>query len=210
MLVGVGVVKNANKETVKIFVLYGGHMNLIKKVIGFTAASACALVLSACGSSGILAPKAPDLNKQFDMTADVVCGDSSFSLTMSRTSVGRWRVVLNEPYEVQGVTFGYAKDGVTAALDGVGVDEITSDFGASPIAVMINAFESVIGDNNAAVTYLDGGYRVSSGDCVLSFENGSSNPVGFEIPKEKISGKVSEFTVTGELFKDGADVVVIW
>lgn len=206
---GVDVVKNTNKETVKIFVLYGGHMNYIKKAIGCTAALACALALTACGSGGILAPKAPDLNKRFDMTADVVCGDSSFSLTMSRNSVGRWQVVLNEPYEVQGVTFSCSKDGAAAALDEVSIDGLTSDFGFSPIAVMVDALESAVGDSDAAVTYLDGGYRVSSGDCVLSFEQGSSAPVGFEIPKEKISGKISEFTVTGELF-NGADVVVVW
>lgn len=188
-------------------------MKLLKKVIGRIAAVCCTIglfTLTACENGGILAPKAPDLNKQFDMTAAVVWADSSFVVTASRTSVGRWKVAFDEPYEVQGIVFNYSKDGFTAALDGVGEEGPISDFGSSPIAVMIDALENAVQDSNAAVTYLDGGYRISSGDCVLSFEQGSAAPVGFEIPKEKISGKITDFTVTGDIFKDGADVVIIW
>lgn len=185
-------------------------MSLFKKTVKCAAVSGLALILSACGSGGILAPKAPDLNKQFEMTADVVWKDGSFSVTMTRISAGRWQAVMNEPYEVQGVTFAYSKDGAAAELDGIGADSLTSDFCFSPVAVIIDAVEGVIRDTGAAVNYLDGGYRVSSGDCIIAFEQGSSAPVGFEIPKEKISGKISSFTVTGELFKDGADVVVVW
>ena len=188
-------------------------MKIFKKVIEFAAAAGCTiglLMLTSCESGGILAPKAPDLNKQFELTAEVAWGDSSFAVTASRVSVGRWNVVMNEPYEIQGVSFGYSKDGFSALMDGVGEEELTSDFSGSPIAVMIDALENVAQDTNAAVVYLDGEYRVSSGDCVLSFEQGSAAPVGFEIPKEKISGKITDFKVTGDIFKDGADVVIVW
>lgn len=188
-------------------------MNLFKKAIKCIAAVGCViglLTLTGCENGGILAPKAPDLNKKFDMTAAVVWEDSNFVVTASRTSVGRWKVTLNEPYEVQGVTFSCSKDGFTAALDGVGEEGLISDFGSSPIAVMIGALEDAVQDSNAAVTYLDGEYRISSGDCVLSFEQGSAAPVGFEIPKEKISGKITDFAVTGDIFQDGADVVIVW
>lgn len=187
-------------------------MKIFKKVIGCIVAVGCTiglLALTACENGGILAPKAPDLNKQFEMTAEVVWGDSSFTVMASRVFLGKWRVVLNEPYEVQGVTFDYSKDGFTAALEGVGDEVLTSDFSSSPIAAMIDALENAVQDSNAAVTYLDGGYRVSSGDCVLSFEQGSSAPVGFEIPKEKISVRITDFTIKGDIFKDGADVVII-
>lgn len=188
-------------------------MNVFRKAIKLIAALGCTvglLTLTACDNGGILAPKAPDLNKQFDMTAEVTWGDGSFAFTASRVSVGRWKVVMNEPYEVQGVTFGYSKDGFTAALEEVGEQGLTSDFGSSPIAVMIGALENAVQDSNAAVTYFDGGYKVSSGDGVLSFEQGNSAPVSFEIPKEKISGRITDFTVTGEIFKDGADVAIVW
>lgn len=188
-------------------------MKILKNAVKCVAAVGCAvglLSLTSCENGGILAPKAPDLNKQFDMTAEAAWGDSSFAFTASRISVGRWKVVMNEPYEVQGVTFGCSKDGFTASVDGMSEETLTSDFVRSPIAVMIGALEDAVQDSNAAVSYQDGGYRVSSGEGVLSFEQGSSAPVGFEIPKEKISCKITDFTVTGEIFKDGADVVIVW
>lgn len=188
-------------------------MKILKRAIGLIAAAGCTfglLTLTSCENGGILAPKAPDLNKQFDMTAEVTCGDSSFAFTASRISVGRWKVVMNEPYEVQGVTFSYSKDGFTAALEEVGEQELTSDFGSSPIAAIVSALENAVQDPNGAVAYDDKGYKVSSGESVLSFEQGSSAPTGFEIPKEKISGRITDFAVTGEIFKDGADVAIVW
>lgn len=188
-------------------------MKFLKKITQCAAAMGCLiglLTLTACKNGGILAPKTPDLNKQFDLTAEVVWDDGEFSLTASRISVGRWKVVLNEPYEVQGVEFGYSKDGFTAAFGGIGEESLISDFAGSPIAVMIDALENAVQDSNAAVAYLDGEYRISSGECVLSFPQGSASPMGFEIPKEKISGKITDFKVIGDIFKDGADVVIVW
>lgn len=185
-------------------------MEFLQKAVRCAAVTACILTFSACGSNGgILAPKAPDLNKQFEMSADVVCGEDNYSVTLARTSVGRWSMVINEPYELQGIELVFSAEKTSAKLDGAEIERLSQDFSKSSISAMITALENAVLDRNGTMGYLDGGYNVTSGDCILSFEQGSASPSSFDIPKEKISGKVNKFTVTGEIFKNGAEAVVI-
>ncbi len=184
-------------------------MNFFQKIIRCTVVSVCALALAACGSNGILAPKAPNLNKQLEMTADVSCGDDNFSISLSRNAIGKWQAVLLEPYEVQGIGFNYSRGEVSASLEGISAEKLTSDFDSSPLGIIISSLENALQDNNGTVTYADGGYTVRSGDCILAFEQGSAAPISIEISKARISAKVRDFTVKGDILKDDPDVMLV-
>lgn len=185
-------------------------MKAIQKVIKSAVVSFCALVLVACGSNGgILAPKAPNLNKTFTMTAKITQGEESCTADLSRTEVGKWKITFSEPYQLQGVNFIYSKDGVSASYDGLSVESLTEDFSSSPTAATIKALENLVQDGNAAVKYNENGFTVQSGDCIMSFPKGESKPDKFEISNEKIFGEITDFQFNDDLFKEGQDVIIV-
>lgn len=166
----------------------------------------CAATLASCsGQSGFLAPSAPNLNKQFTLTAHVTSGDSSFTADFSRTSVGKWQVTVTEPYGVQGVSFAYSGGSAAASFGEFSADALTADFAASPPALMISALEDTVQDTAAAVTYQSDTYTVQSGSCLLNFRQGSAAPIAMELPNLK--AEITDFKITGELFSGEADVI---
>ena len=185
-------------------------MKSVQKAIQSAIISFCALVLAACGSNGgILAPKPPDLNKLFTLTANITQGEQSYAVQLDRTAIGRWKVTFSEPYQLQGVSFVYSKEGVSASYDGISVDSLTDDFSSSLAAAMIRELETAVQDRNGAVRYNENGFTVQSGGCVLSFSKNGDKPEKFEIAKEKIFGEITDFRFNEDLFSGGADVVIV-
>ncbi len=185
-------------------------MKSFQKAIQSAIISFCALVLAACGSNGgILAPKPPDLNKLFTLTASITQGEQSYNLQLDRTDVGKWKVTFSEPYQLQGVSFSYSKEGVSAYYDGLSADSLTDDFSSSFIAVMVRSLESAVQDGNGTMRYNENGFTVQSGECVLSFPKNGDKPNKFEIAKEKIHGEITDFRFNGDPVSGGADVVLV-
>lgn len=185
-------------------------MNNFKKIISVVLAallSVFSLLLSGCEGS-LISSKAPDMNKQFEMIAKITCESGNFTVRFSRSGIGKWRAYVLEPYEVEGVSFVY--DSVNSASMGeLQAEALTADFLFSPPAIFIRSAEKVILDANAAVRYNDSGFTVTSGDVILSFAQNGSAPDKIEIANEKITAEISEFQITGEIFGDNEDVVLI-
>ena len=182
-------------------------MKLFNVILKCSAAMLCAVSLASCSGQGFLAPHAPDLNKQFTLTAHVTGGDSSFTADFSRTSAGQWQVTVTEPYGVQGVTFVYSGGSVSAAFGELTADALTADFAASPPALLISAFENTVQDSEANVSYQADTYTVQSGSCTLTFAQGSAAPTAMELPNLK--AEITDFKITGDIFPGGADVMVV-
>ena len=182
----------------------------IKKLLLTAAALISALSLTACEAQNILAPKPPNLNKLFNFTASITCTTGNFSALFSRTAIGNWEITLTEPYELQGVSFSCSKNGVTASLEELSAAPSMSDFSDSPITYIANSLESAVQNSSASVIYGDSTYAVNAGDTVLYFEQGSAVPKAFEITDKQIKAEISEFNITEEIFKDGADVVLLF
>ena len=182
-------------------------MKILKVVLKCGAALLCAVSLASCSGQSFLAPSAPNLNKQFQMTARVTSGDSTFTADFSRTSVGRWQVTVTEPYEVQGVTFTCSGGNASASFGEFSADTLTADFAASPPALMISAMENTVQDGAANVAYQSDTFTVQSGNCLLTFQHGSAAPIAMELPNLK--AEITDFRITGDIFPDGADVIVV-
>lgn len=181
----------------------------IKKLLITAAAIIGILSLTACEGQTLLAPKPPNLNKLFSFTASISCQKGDFSAMFSRTAIGNWEITLTEPYELQGVSFSYSKNGVTATLDELSASPSMSDFSDSPVTYIADALETAVQNSAASVVYGDASFAVNSGDTVMYFEQGSSVPNAFEIADKSIKGEIGEFNITEEIFKDGADVVLM-
>ncbi|MBD5104869.1 MAG: hypothetical protein HDT47_08425 [Ruminococcaceae bacterium] len=186
-----------------------GHTGILKRIVLSASGLIAALSLTACEGQSILTPKPPELNKLFEFSANITCDTGSFSALFSRTAIGSWEVTVTEPYELQGITFTYTKGNAGASLDGLTADMLTSEFSSSPVACIAEALENAVQDGLASVVYADNSYTVHSGGTVLSFPQGSNVPGGFEITDKQIKGEITEFNVTEEIFKDGADVVLV-
>ena len=182
-------------------------MNFPKVILKCGAATLCAIALASCSGSGLLAPSAPDLNKQFTLTARVTGGDSNFTANFTRSNVGRWQVTVTEPYEVQGVSFAYSGSGVSASFGELSADTLTADFAASPPGLIISALENTVQDSAASVTYQSDTYTVRSGNCTLTFAQGSYAPTAIELPDLK--AEITDFRITGDVTPGGADVVIV-
>ena len=85
-----------------------------------------------------------------------------------------------------------------------------SELSGSPVVHITDALEAAVQDGMASVVYGDNSYAVNSGGTVLYFEQGSGTPKAFEISDKQIKGEISEFNITEEIFKDGADVVLLF
>ena len=181
-------------------------MKILKVFFKCCAALLCTVSLASCSGQSFLAPSAPDLNKRFTLTARVTSGDSSFTADFARTSIGQWQVTLTEPYEVQGVSFAYSGGSVSASFGELSADALTADFAASPPALMITAIENTVQDSAANVTYQADTFTVQSGNCLLTFQQGSAAPIAIELPNLK--AEITDFKIMGEIFPDGADVIV--
>ncbi len=180
------------------------------KTILFTAALTLgALTLTACEGQNILSPKPPDLNKLFTFSASISCETGNFSALFTRTAMGSWDITLTEPYELQGITFSRTGDGVNASLDNLSAKVLSDGYSNSPLTFITDSIESAVRDSSASVVYGDQSYAVNSGDTVMYFQQGSAVPSAFEIPEKQIKGEISEFSVMGEIFRDGADVVLM-
>lgn len=186
-----------------------GHTGILKRIVFSAAALIAALSLTACEGQNLLAPKPPELNKLFKFSANITCDTGGFSALFSRIAIGSWEVTVTEPYELQGITFTYTKGNAGASLDGLTAEALTSEFSSSPVACIAEALENAVQDGMASVVYADNSYTVHSGDTVLSFPQGSNVPGGFEIADKQIKGEITEFNVIEEIFKDGADVVLV-
>lgn len=182
-------------------------MSFLKAFLGCGAASLCVVALASCSGQSLLAPSAPDLNKQFQMTAQVTCGDSVFTADFSRTGVGQWQVTVTEPYEVQGVSFSYSSGAVSASLGEFSAETLTADFAASPPALIISALENTVQDAAVNVAYQADTYTVQSGSCLLTFRQGGAAPTAMELPG--LTAEITDFRVTGSIVSDEADVVVV-
>lgn len=183
-------------------------MKFSKALILAAFSAAAALTFSACGAGGLLSPKAPELNKKFEMTAEVTCGNSSFTANFSRLNVGSWEVTVTDPYEVQGLSFAYSGGTASASFDGIAAEQLTDDFASSPAGKVISAVENAVQDKTASVSFSDDGLIVQSGECIMAFSEGSSVPSALDLPQSRISAKITDFKVTGEIFPDGVDVIV--
>ena len=183
--------------------------NVFKKLILTSAALAAAVFFTACEGQSFLAPKPPDLNKLFNFTASISTEKGDFSALFSRTAIGSWEITVTEPYELQGISFSYAKGTAAASLGELNVEALTSEFSFSPVASIAEALENAVQDGGASVIYGDGVYTLQSGGTVLSFLQGSGVPNGFEISEKRIKGEITEFNVTEDIFKDAADVVLV-
>ena len=181
-------------------------MKFSKALILAAFSATAALTFSACGAGGLLSPKAPELNKKFEMTAEVTCGDSSFTANFSRLNVGSWEVTVTDPYEVQGLSFAYSGGTASASFDGIAAEQLTADFASSPAGKVISAVENAVQDKTASVSFSD--LIVQSGECIMAFSEGSSVPSALDLPQSRISAKITDFKVTGEIFPDGVDVIV--
>lgn len=186
-----------------------GHTGILKRIVLSAAGLIAALSLTACEGQNLLAPKPPELNKLFKFSANITCGTGGFSALFSRTAIGSWEVTVTEPYELQGITFTYTKGNAGASLDGLTAEALTSEFSYSPVACIAEALENAVQDGMASVVYADNSYTVHSGGTVLSFPQGSNVPGGFEIADKQIKGEITEFNIIEEIFKDGADVVLV-
>lgn len=185
------------------------NKSIFKKFLLLITAAGLIFSLTACEGQSILTPKPPDLNKNFEFTADITCGDQEFSAWFGRNGVGKWQAALTQPYEVQGVNFTYNKGTAAASFEGITIDNLNEDFSSSPICAIITELENAVQDINAAVIYKDGGYTVQTGNTVLSFAQGTAQPESFEISSEGIKGTVTDFKITGEIFEGGADIVLV-
>lgn len=181
----------------------------LKKLLLTAAAIIGAISFTACEGQNILAPKPPNLNKLFNFTASVTCEKGDFSALFSRTAIGSWDITVTEPYELQGITFSYTKNGVTANLYDLSAEPTATEFSGSPITYIADALEAAVQDGTASVVYGDGSFAVNAGETVMYFEQGSGVPNAFEIPAKQIKCEISEFNIADEIFKDGADVVLI-
>jgi len=183
--------------------------NLKKLLIIAAAAITGTLSLTACEGQSLLAPNPPNLNKLFNFSASVSCDTGDFSALFTRTAIGNWEITLTEPYEVEGITFSYNKEGVKANLEELSANPSLSDFSGSPLTYIADSLEAAVQDGTASVVYGDSSFVVNSGDTVMYFEQGSGVPNAFEIPEKRIKAEISEFNITEEIFKDGADVVLV-
>lgn len=181
-------------------------MNFPKVILKCCAAALCAFALASCSGNGLLSPSAPNLNKQFTLTARVTSGDSSFTADFTRSGVGRWQVTVTQPYEVQGVSFVYSGGKVSAAFGELTADALTVDFAASPPGLMISAIENTVQSGENSVAYQQDTFTVQSGSCLLTFQQGSSVPIALELPNLK--AEITDFKVTGDIFPEGADVYI--
>lgn len=184
-------------------------MGFFKKIFFVSAAVISALSLSACEGQNLLTPKAPELNKLFNFSANVICDSGNFSAAFKRTAIGEWEVVMTEPYELQGIVFSYSKGAVNASLEDLNAESLTKDFADSPVVSIIEGLESAVQDGGASVIYGSDNYTVNSKGAVMSFPQGSGVPNGFEISEKRIKGEITEFSITDEVFKDGAEVVLV-
>ena len=181
----------------------------IKTILLTAALTLGALTLTACEGQNLLSPKPPDLNKLFTFSASISCETGNFSALFTRTAMGSWDITLTEPYELQGITFSRTKEGVKASLENLSAKSLTSEFSDSPLTFITDSIESAVQNGNASVVYGDQSYAVNSGNTVMYFQQGSAVPEAFEIPEKQIKGEISEFNITGEIFRDGADVVLM-
>lgn len=181
-------------------------MNFCKKCLaGFLAAAIIAIAVTGCtNGGGFLAPKAPDLNKQFTFTA--VC--DSLSANFTREGIGKWTVELTEPYQVQGVVFTLSGGEISASFGELSTEKIASDFGGSTIGTFVKALENGIADDGE-ISYDENSYTVSWNDLLLKFPQGSGAPSAFEIPSLGFKGDITDFKITGEIFKEGEDVILV-
>lgn len=180
-------------------------MNFPNVLLKCAAATLCAVSLASCSGQGLLAPSAPDLNKQFKLTARVTDGDSSFTADFTRTGVGKWQVTVTEPYEVQGVCFTYSGGTASAGFGELTADALTADFSASPPALMISAFEDALQDKAPSVTYQQDALTLQSGDCIITFQQGA--PTALKLPG--LTAEITGFAVTGEISPGGVDVILV-
>ena len=181
-------------------------MNFPKVILKCCAALLCVFSLASCSGNGLLAPSAPNLNKQLTLTARITTDEGSFTADFTRSNIGKWQVTVTEPYEVQGVSFACDHGSFSAALGDLTADTLTVDFAASPPALIISAFENTVQDSAAAVSYQADTYTVRSGDCTLTFKQGSPAPIAMEL--STLKAEITDFRITGEIFPDGVDVVV--
>ncbi len=181
------------------------------KTILFTAALTLgALTLTACEGQNLLSPKPPELNKLFTFSASISCDTGNFSALFTRSAMGSWDITLTEPYELQGITFSRGKDGAKASLADLSAESLANEFSNSPLTYITDSLESAVQNGNASVVYGDQSYAVNSGDTVIYFQQGSAVPCAFEIPEKQIKGEITEFNITGEIFRDGADVALMF
>ena len=182
-------------------------MNFPKAILKCGAATLCAVTLASCSGQGFLAPSAPDLNKQFTLTAHVTSGDSDFTADFTRSNTGKWQVTLTEPYEVQGVTFTYSAGKASAGYGDLTADALTADFAASPPGLIISAFEDTVQDSAASTAYQKDTYMVRSGSCTLTFAQDSGAPILMELPNLK--AEISDFKITGDILPEKSDVIIV-
>ncbi|MCM1299383.1 MAG: hypothetical protein NC203_09660 [Firmicutes bacterium] len=176
-------------------------MKIFKKAIGVILA-ASVLTLTGCKNSGFLAPKAPDLNKQFTFSAALNYGEEALSANFSRTDIGKWSIEITEPYQIQGVVFDINGGDITASFGGLTAEAVTPDFlSSSVVSAIVKAMESSVQDLNNEITYNDSSYTVSWQDLLLSFPEGSGAPTAVEIPSLGIRGEINDFKVTGEIVR---------
>lgn len=168
------------------------------------AVAAAALLLTSCSDGGILAPKAPDMDKSYKLTAQVTAGESGFTADFNRKGTGIWTITLTEPYEAQGLVINYKSGAVSASMGDFSAENLTDDFAYSPISAIISAMEEMAG-GNGKVTVTDDGSLVQTGECLMLYGKGSSSPKHMELPNQKISAEITNFTVTGSA---DADVIL--
>ena len=157
-------------------------------------------LISGCSGS-FIAPKAPDMNKCYTMTAVISTDDAEYTATLTRTSVNCWEIVFAEPFSLSGMKIFYENGDLSASLDSDEAVPSAEIWAKSAIYSIINALESAsLPDGKETVTLLDGVLQVAAIDYTLVFDNAASALTAIRCENGSISAEISDYTVTAEAF----------
>lgn len=158
------------------------------------------VTLSACeGGAGKTTMEQPSLNSSFSCNAEIACGETEATATITRLGKSAWDTEFQSPKTLAGVKLSLLDDEMTASYKGLSFSVPKS---ALPLKSVIVNFSEAI-DAQAEKASLEGkakdGIITVEGECTggeykLKLDEATGGLTGFEMPAYELTIVFTDFT----------------
>lgn len=172
----------------------------MKKLSALFMSFVFAVTLSACDAgAGKTSMEQPELSSSFSCNAEITCGDTEATATVTRLGKSAWDTEFQSPKTLAGVKLSLLDDEMTASYKGLSFSVPKS---ALPLKSVIMNFSEAI-DLQAEKTSLEGkakdGIITIEGECTggeykLKLDETTGGLTGFEMPAYELVIIFTDFT----------------
>ncbi len=156
---------------------------------------AAPILLCGCDTAELIGRPAPDLDRNYSVTAEIDYGSNSAVADITRNAEDNWSVSFTEPAFLMGVELSLTDDGVTASLGDIRVTADSNDVYTLMPDIITEVLDSLPDVTSENISENEGVYTLNTsygGDRAVVTSDSSGGLLTLKCPAQQLSVRFSD------------------